>query len=45
MWLAGFEFGFLIIALNGFITFLGLLAISYNDYEDQLDSHEPFTEQ
>lgn len=31
--LAGFQFGFLIIALNGLITFLGLLAISYREYE------------
>ena len=31
--LAGFQFGFLIIALNGFLTFLGLLAISYKEYE------------
>lgn len=30
-WLFGFEFGFLIIALNGLLTFLGLLAISYRD--------------
>ena len=27
-WFAGFKFGFLIIALNGLLTFLGLLAIS-----------------
>jgi Na+/proline symporter len=40
----GFQFGFLIIALNGFLTFLGLLAISYHDYEEQLDKHEPFVE-
>lgn len=31
--LAGFQFGFLIIALNGLLTFLGLLAISYKEYE------------
>jgi Na+/proline symporter len=42
--LYGFKFGFLIIALNGFLTFLGLLAISYHDYEDQLDKHEPYQE-
>jgi Na+/proline symporter len=42
--LYGFEFGFLIIALNGLLTFLGLLAISYHDYEDQLDKHEPYQE-
>jgi SSS family transporter len=42
--LYGFEFGFLIIALNGFLTFMGLLAISYHDYEDQLDKHEPYQE-
>ncbi|RMF04420.1 MAG: sodium:solute symporter [Bacteroidetes bacterium] len=40
----GFQFGFLTIALNGFLTFLGLLAISYHDYEEQLDKHEPFVE-
>jgi len=27
--LGGFKFGFLLLALNGFLTFLGLLAISY----------------
>jgi Na+/proline symporter len=32
--LGGFQFGFLIIALNGFLTFSGLLMISYWD-----DSH------
>lgn len=42
--LYGFQFGFLIIALNGFLTFLGLLAISYHDYEDQLVKHEPYQE-
>ncbi|MEZ4985901.1 MAG: sodium:solute symporter [Saprospiraceae bacterium] len=42
--LFGFKFGFLIIALNGFLTFLGLLAISYHDYEAQLDKHEPYQE-
>jgi len=31
--LYGFEFGFLIIALNGLLTFIGLLAISYREYE------------
>ncbi len=31
--LGGFEFGFLILALNGLLTFLGLLAISYREYE------------
>jgi len=40
--LFGFQFGFLIIALNGLLTFLGLLAISYHDYEDQLKSYEPY---
>lgn len=38
----GFTFGFLIIALNGLITFLGLLAISYRDYEDKLEGHPPY---
>ena len=33
-WLGGFTFGFLIIVLNGFLTFLGLLAISkFNAHE------------
>lgn len=31
--LFGFQFGFLILALNGLLTFLGLLAISYREYE------------
>ena len=31
--LAGFKFGFLTIALNGLLTYLGLLAISYWDTE------------
>ncbi|MDX1665614.1 MAG: sodium:solute symporter [Saprospiraceae bacterium] len=31
--LGGFQFGFLIILLNGLLTFLGLLAISYREYE------------
>lgn len=31
--LYGFELGFLIIALNGLLTFIGLLAISYREYE------------
>ena len=31
--LGGFQLGFLIIALNGLLTFLGLLAISYRDYQ------------
>ncbi len=31
--LGGFEFGFLILALNGLLTFLGLLALSYREYE------------
>ncbi|MBX2927946.1 MAG: sodium:solute symporter [Saprospiraceae bacterium] len=32
--LAGFKFGFLTIALNGLLTFLGLLAISYWEAEE-----------
>ena len=28
-WLGGFQFGFMIIALNGLLTFMGLLLISY----------------
>ncbi len=40
--LYGFEFGFLIIALNGLLTFVGLLWISYRDYEEQLETyHHP----
>lgn len=39
--LYGFEFGFLIIALNGLLTFVGLLAISYREYEVE---DEPMTE-
>lgn len=31
--LNGFQFGFLILLLNGMLTFLGLLAISYREYE------------
>lgn len=31
--LNGFELSFLTIALNGLLTFLGLLAISYRDYQ------------
>ncbi|MCP3928415.1 MAG: sodium:solute symporter [Bacteroidetes bacterium] len=32
--LSGFQFGFLIVALNGLLTFLGLWLISYTDYEE-----------
>ena len=35
--LNGFKFGFLIIALNGLLTFLGLLAISYREYEASIE--------
>mgnify|MGYP001198525977 CR=1 FL=1 len=35
--LYGFEFGYLNLAVNGLLTFLGLFAISYRDYTDQLD--------
>ncbi len=31
--LFGFEFGFLILAFNGLLTFLGLLALSYREYD------------
>jgi SSS family transporter len=34
--LAGFQFGFLTIALNGLLTFLGLLAISYWDTAEEV---------
>ncbi|MCI5083589.1 MAG: sodium:solute symporter [Saprospiraceae bacterium] len=36
----GFEFGFLTIALNGLLTFLGLLAISYREYEAAMMENE-----
>lgn len=32
----GFKFGFLTIALNGLLTFFGLLAISYREYETKV---------
>lgn len=35
--LGGFEFGFMIIALNGFLTFMGLLAIAEPRYETMED--------
>lgn len=31
----GFKFGFLIIALNGLLTFIGLLLISYEDFNEK----------
>jgi hypothetical protein len=31
---AGFTFGFLVLLLNGVLTFLGLLAISHRPEED-----------
>lgn len=36
--LYGFQFGFLILALNGLLTFMGLLALSYRDYGEEQDS-------
>ncbi len=39
--LYGFEFGFLIIALNGLLTFVGLLWISYRDYDQELEAYHP----
>ena len=40
--LYGFEFGFLILAFNGLLTFVGLLAISYREYDPELeDAHPP----
>jgi Na+/proline symporter len=36
--LNGFQFGFLIIALNGLLTFLGLLLISYREYETETNA-------
>lgn len=38
--LYGFEFGFLILAFNGLLTFVGLLAISYRDYAAQMASYD-----
>ena len=35
--LYGFEFGFPNLAVNGLLTFLGLLAISYRDYTEQME--------
>jgi hypothetical protein len=37
--LGGFEFGFLILAFNGLITFLGLIALS--DFADLGRDEEP----
>lgn len=37
--LYGFELGFLIIALNGLLTFLGLWAISYRHYEVEQEAY------
>ncbi|TXF90575.1 sodium:solute symporter [Neolewinella aurantiaca] len=35
-WLFGFEFGFLILAFNGLLTFLGLVALSdFGDFEPE----------
>ena len=34
-WLDGFQFGFLIIALNGLLTFIGLWLISYKNDDDE----------
>lgn len=37
-WLFGFEFGFLILAFNGLLTFLGLIALSdFGDFEVEED--------
>ena len=38
--LYGFEFGFLNLALNGLLTFLGLIAISYRSYETEEEAGE-----
>lgn len=37
--LNGFQLGFLIIALNGLLTFLGLWAISYKIYETETEAY------
>jgi len=35
-WFFGFEFGFLILAFNGLLTFLGLVALSdFGDFEPE----------
>ncbi|NRB51960.1 MAG: sodium:solute symporter [Saprospiraceae bacterium] len=39
--LYGFEFGFLNLALNGLLTFLGLIAISYRTYETEEEGVDP----
>jgi len=36
----GFQFGFLIIALNGLLTYVGLLVISYKEYEAIVEEEE-----
>lgn len=38
--LYGFQFGFLNLALNGLLTFLGLIAISFRTYESEPDPNE-----
>jgi len=40
--LFGFSFGFLIIALNGMITFVGLLLISYKEDLVAEEAHPPY---
>lgn len=36
----GFKFGFLTIALNGLLTFFGLMAISYREYETKVGDEQ-----
>ncbi len=43
-YLFGFQFGYTILALNGLLTFLGLLAISYKEYEVETYEAEKRTE-
>ena len=41
VWFGGFKFGFLLLALNGLITFAGLLAISSTPKERSVGRGEP----
>ncbi len=40
--LYGFQFGFLILAFNGLLTFVGLLAISYRDYDAEQQAADAY---
>ena len=39
--LGGFQFGFLILAFNGFLTFLGLIALSVSTPHDSVGAGAP----